>query len=46
VVGRLKQEQWIGEDGKPHSKVTIVAEHVEWRPEIIKETEKKKGRQK
>jgi single-strand DNA-binding protein len=34
VVGRLKQERWNGSDGKPHSKVTIVAEHVEFRPEF------------
>jgi single-strand DNA-binding protein len=36
VVGRLKQERWEGSDGKPHSKVTIVAEHVEFRPEFKK----------
>ncbi|MDR2103423.1 MAG: single-stranded DNA-binding protein [Treponema sp.] len=34
VVGRLKQERWISADGKPRSKVTIVAEHVEFRPEF------------
>jgi single-strand DNA-binding protein len=34
VVGRLKQERWNGADGKPRSKVTIVAEHVEFRPEF------------
>jgi single-strand DNA-binding protein len=34
VVGRLKQERWNGSDGKSHSKVTIVAEHVEFRPEF------------
>ena len=37
VVGRLKQERWTGPDGKPRSKVTIVAEHVEFRPEFKKE---------
>jgi single-strand DNA-binding protein len=36
VVGRLKQERWIGSDGKARSKVTIVAEHVEFRPEFRK----------
>ncbi|MDR2313374.1 MAG: single-stranded DNA-binding protein [Spirochaetaceae bacterium] len=36
VVGRLKQERWNGSDGKAHSKVTIVAEHVEFRPEFKK----------
>lgn len=34
VVGRLKQDRWTGSDGKSHSRVTIVAEHVEFRPEF------------
>jgi single-strand DNA-binding protein len=34
VVGRLKQDRWIGADGKARSKITIVAEHVEFRPEF------------
>jgi single-strand DNA-binding protein len=33
VVGRLKQDRWTGNDEKPRSKVLIVAEHVEFRPE-------------
>jgi single-strand DNA-binding protein len=37
VVGRLKQDRWDGQDGKQHSKVVIVAEHVEFRPEFKKE---------
>ena len=37
VVGRLKQDRWAGSDGKPHSKVSIVAEHVEFRPAFKKE---------
>jgi single-strand DNA-binding protein len=37
VVGRLKQDRWTGADGKAHSKVSIVAEHVEFRPEFKKE---------
>ncbi|MDR1618727.1 MAG: single-stranded DNA-binding protein [Treponema sp.] len=36
VVGRLKQDRWDGQDGKPRSKVTIVAEHAEFRPEYRK----------
>jgi single-strand DNA-binding protein len=39
VVGRLKQSRWSDPDGKPRSKVTIVAEHVEFRPEFKKESE-------
>ncbi|MDR2051863.1 MAG: single-stranded DNA-binding protein [Treponema sp.] len=34
VVGRLKQDRWNGPDGKPRTRVSIVAEHVEFRPEI------------
>ena len=37
VVGRLKQDRWSGSDGKAHSKITIVAEHVEFRPDFKKE---------
>jgi single-strand DNA-binding protein len=42
VVGRLKQDRWNGPDGKLHSKVSIVAEHVEFRPEFKKEEEMEK----
>jgi single-strand DNA-binding protein len=38
VVGRLRQNRWSDTEGKPHSRVTIVAEHVEFRPEFKKET--------
>jgi single-strand DNA-binding protein len=38
VVGRLKQDRWNGADGKAHSRVTIVAEHVEFRPDFKRET--------
>jgi single-strand DNA-binding protein len=34
VVGRLREDRWTGSDGKQHSKVVIVAEHVEFRPEV------------
>jgi len=37
VVGRIKQDRWIGPDGKQHSKISIVAEHVEFRPEFKKD---------
>jgi single-strand DNA-binding protein len=39
VVGRLKQNRWNDADGKTRSKVSIVAEHVEFRPEFRKEAE-------
>jgi single-strand DNA-binding protein len=43
VVGRLKQERWQDRDGKAQSKVVIVAEHAEFRPEFKEEgnTDKK-----
>jgi single-strand DNA-binding protein len=31
VVGRLKQDKWNDKEGNPHSRVKIVAEHVEFR---------------
>jgi len=37
VVGRLKQNRWNDTEGKTHSRVTIVAEHVEFRPEFRKD---------
>jgi single-strand DNA-binding protein len=37
VVGRLKQERWQNAEGQALSKVVIVAEHVEFRPEAKKE---------
>ena len=42
VVGRLKQGRWTDSEGKNHSRVTIVAEHVEFRPEAKKEKEPEK----
>jgi single-strand DNA-binding protein len=39
VVGRLKQDRWQGTDGKGKSKIEIIAEHVEFKPEF-------KGKQK
>ena len=36
VVGRLKQERWVGSDGKNHTRIAIVAEHVEYRSDFKK----------
>jgi len=33
VVGRLKQDRWNDNDGKTKSRVIIVVEHIEFRPE-------------
>jgi len=42
VVGRLKQDRWTGNDGKQRSKISIIAEHVEFRPELKKEAASEK----
>jgi single-strand DNA-binding protein len=34
VVGRLKQDRWNTSDGEIRSRIIIVAEHVEFRPEF------------
>jgi single-strand DNA-binding protein len=34
VVGRLKQDRWQNNEGKTQTKVYIVAEHVEFRPDF------------
>ena len=39
VVGRLKQDRWTGNDGKSHTRVAIVAEHVEYRTEFKKDSD-------
>jgi single-strand DNA-binding protein len=33
VVGRLKQDRWTDEEGKNRSRIKIIAEHVEFKPE-------------
>ena len=37
VVGRLKQDHWTDANSKTHTRVVIVAEHVEFRPEFKKQ---------
>ena len=32
VIGRLKQSRWTGSDGKPCSRIVIIADHVEFKP--------------
>ena len=43
VVGRLRQERWVGSDGKNHTRVSIVAEHVEYRSDFKKTGETAAG---
>jgi len=37
VVGRLKQSRWSDPEGRTQSRICIVAEHVEFRPEFRKD---------
>jgi single-strand DNA-binding protein len=37
IVGRLAQDRWTDPEGKPRSKVYIVAEHVEFKPQFNKD---------
>ncbi|MBN2658227.1 MAG: single-stranded DNA-binding protein [Spirochaetales bacterium] len=39
VVGRLKQDRWQDEEGKGRTKVKIVGEHVEFKPQFKKNEE-------
>ncbi len=41
VVGRIKQDRWVGSDGKNYNKVKVVAEHVEFKPVFKKQTNEK-----
>ncbi|MBP5697247.1 MAG: single-stranded DNA-binding protein [Treponema sp.] len=36
VVGRLKQNRWKDDAGKSHSRVKIIAEHIEFKPFLKK----------
>lgn len=33
IAGRLKQEKWNGPDGKPRSRIIVIAAHIEYKPE-------------
>ncbi len=39
VVGRLKQNRWKDDAGKSHSRVKIIAEHIEFKPFLKKNTD-------
>ncbi|MEW5816650.1 MAG: single-stranded DNA-binding protein [Spirochaetota bacterium] len=43
VVGRLKQDRWAGNDGKNHSRIKIIAEHVEFKPDFSGKNGNDKG---
>ena len=44
VVGRLKQDRWTSPEGQTRSKITIVAEHVEFKPQVKKDKDGTEGR--
>lgn len=33
ILGRLRQERWLGRDNEPRERIVIVADHVEFQPE-------------
>jgi single-strand DNA-binding protein len=37
VIGRLKQERWEDKEGQKHSKVIVLSDHIEFKPEPNKE---------
>ena len=43
VVGRLKQDRWMDTEGKPQSRIKIIAEHVEFKP-VLKDGKGKGAR--
>ena len=36
IVGRLKQKRWKEEDGKEYSRIVVIAEHLEFKPDFRK----------
>jgi single-strand DNA-binding protein len=46
VVGHLKQDRWTSPEGQARSKIQIVAEHVEFKPQMKKDGERKDGEEK
>lgn len=40
VVGRLKQVKYTDDDGKKHSKIIVLAEHIDYKP--LKEAKEEK----
>lgn len=46
VVGRLKQNRWQDQSGKWQSRVSVVAEHIEFRGKVEKKEEQKPAEEK
>jgi single-strand DNA-binding protein len=45
VVGRLKQDRWTDGEGKKHSRVKIVADHVDFKPVFTKQAEEDEAKE-
>jgi len=45
VIGKLQQDRWQDADGKQHSKIYIVAEHVTFKPEFKEKKQKSAQKQ-
>ena len=43
VIGRLKQDRWVDTEGKTRSRVTIVGEHAEFKPDFKRTSPKADG---
>ncbi|MBQ1949546.1 MAG: single-stranded DNA-binding protein [Treponema sp.] len=43
VVGRLKQSRWQTEEGKQTSRVSIIAEHMEFKKRLVQEDSSEAG---
>ena len=40
IVGRLKQDRWSDGEGKNHTRIKIIGEHVEFKPDFSAKKEK------
>ena len=45
IIGRLKQNRWKGMDGKMKSKIHIIADHVEFKPNFSNKEKNKENTQ-
>lgn len=39
LVGRIKQDRWKGQDGKSKSRISVIADHVEFKPSFKKDNQ-------
>lgn len=41
IIGRIKQDRWKSDDGTNHSKVIVMADHIEFKPQFNNKTDTK-----